>query len=114
VSLPVLTQRPSPYVDAETYSASITNDGAFPRQLLLARRLAQFDGIQGVSRSGKRRVLLRKALDTSIKLRVASLTLTLKYPQNSYAEPRPRVFNTGCCRHHRGFELATVVLMLVE
>jgi hypothetical protein len=58
--------------------------------------------------------LLRKALDTSIKLRVACVTLTLKYPQNSYAELRPRVFNTGCCRYHRGFELASVVLMLVE
>jgi hypothetical protein len=78
-------------------------DGGLPRQLLLA----QFDGIQGVS-------LVVKALDTSISRRVACVTLTLKYPQNSYAELRPRVFNTGCCRYHRGFEPASVVLMLVE
>jgi hypothetical protein len=58
--------------------------------------------------------LVVKALDTSISRRVASLTLTLKYPQNTYAELRPQGFNPGCCRQHRGFELATVVLMLVE
>jgi hypothetical protein len=55
-----------------------------------------------------------KPLDTSITRRVASLTLTLKYPQNIYAELRLQGFNPGWCRQHRGFELATVVLMLVE
>jgi hypothetical protein len=55
--------------------------------------LASLMAYRGVFVGGKAKILLRKALDTSIRLRVASLTLTLKYPQNSYAELRPQVFN---------------------
>ena len=83
-----LRHRPPQEIGAMGHRAFVAGEGCrFSRQLLLA----QFDGIQGVS-------LVVKALDTSISRRVASLTLTLKYPQNSYAELRPQGFNPGCCR----------------